>query len=126
MIEEISATERIPKSFLAKIFQLLARDGVVKSHRGAGGGFSLARQPGQISLLHIMNCVEKAFALQRCVTDEPHCVISHRQLRSCSLCAVFTEAQSRVNEVFARTTLQDLLAPAASTRHRPATPIATF
>jgi Rrf2 family iron-sulfur cluster assembly transcriptional regulator len=103
MIDEISEAERIPKSFLAKIFQLLAKGGFVLSHRGAGGGFSLAKQPAQISLLQILNCV----------TDDPECVISHERLTSCALCAVFTEAQSRVNEVFARTSLLDLLKPRA-------------
>jgi len=113
MIDEISDAERIPKSFLAKIFQSLAKSGFVLSHRGAGGGFSLAKPAGEISLLQILNCVENAFALQKCVTDDPECVISHERLNSCSLCAVFTEAQSRVNEVFARTSLQDLLKPRA-------------
>jgi Rrf2 family iron-sulfur cluster assembly transcriptional regulator len=113
MIDEISEAERIPKSFLAKIFQLLAKGGFVLSHRGAGGGFSLAKLPSEISLLQILNCVENAFALQKCVTDDPECVISHERLTSCSLCAVFTEAQSRVNEVFSRTSLQDLLKPRA-------------
>ena len=111
MIDEMSEAERIPKSFLAKIFQSLAKGGYVLSHRGAGGGFSLAKPAGEISLLQILNCVENAFALQKCVTDDPECVISHERLNSCSLCAVFTEAQSRVNEVFARTSLQDLLKP---------------
>jgi Rrf2 family iron-sulfur cluster assembly transcriptional regulator len=109
MIDEISEKERIPKSFLAKIFQSLAKGGFVRSHRGAGGGFTLARQPGEINLLQIMNCVEGAFALQKCVSDEPECVVSDDRLGSCTLCGVFSEAQSRVNEVFARTSLQDLL-----------------
>ena len=109
MIDEISEQEGIPKSFLAKIFQSLAKGGFLKSHRGAGGGFSLAKGPGEISLLQVLNCVEKAFALQRCVTAVPRCVVAHRSRESCALCAIFGEAQSRVNEVFARTTLQDLL-----------------
>jgi Rrf2 family iron-sulfur cluster assembly transcriptional regulator len=111
MIEEISEAERIPKSFLAKIFQSLVKGGFVRSHRGAGGGFSLARAAGDISLLQILNCVEGAFALQKCVTDDPECVVSDDRLNSCTLCGVFSEAQSRVNEVFARTSLQDLLRP---------------
>jgi DNA-binding IscR family transcriptional regulator len=32
-------------------------------------------------------------------------------MSTCTLCAVFSEAQNRVNEVFARTTLADLLQP---------------
>jgi Rrf2 family iron-sulfur cluster assembly transcriptional regulator len=108
MVEEISDAEKIPGSFLAKIFQVLAKGKLVVSHRGAGGGFSLARSPAEISLLQILNCVEREFALQKCVTEEPSCVVSTERLGSCVLCGVFAEAQRRVNEVFASTTLADL------------------
>lgn len=108
MIDEISDAEHIPKHFLAKIFQPLARSGFVESHRGAHGGFSLARAASDINLLQILNCVERDFALQKCVTDDPSCVVAAERLESCVLCGVFAEAQRRVNEVFAGTTLADL------------------
>ena len=116
MIDEISDSEKIPKSFIAKIFQSLARTGLVVSHRGAGGGFSLAKMPAQINLLEIFQSVEGDFALQKCVTSEPVCVVSHERLKACSLCAVFSEAQTRVNEVFSRTTLAVLLNPQPANR----------
>ena len=108
MIDEISEAERIPKSFLAKIFQVLAKGKLVMSYRGAGGGFSLARTPAEINLLQILNCVEHEFALQKCVTEDPVCVVATERLGSCVLCGVFGEAQRRVNEIFAGTTLADL------------------
>ncbi|MGO9246731.1 MAG: RrF2 family transcriptional regulator [Verrucomicrobiia bacterium] len=111
MIDEISEAEGVPKSFLAKIFQSLAKGAFVRSHRGAGGGFSLARPPAEITVLQVLQCVEGSLALQKCVTDDPECVVSTTRMSSCTLCAVFTEAQNRVNEVFARTTLADLLHP---------------
>jgi len=111
MIDEISEAEDVPKSFLAKIFQSLAKGGYVQSHRGAGGGFSLAKSAGEITLLQVLNCVEGVFALQKCVSDDPECVVSTTRMSSCTLCAVFTEAQNRVNEVFTRTTIADLLHP---------------
>jgi Rrf2 family transcriptional regulator, iron-sulfur cluster assembly transcription factor len=111
MIDEVSEAEGVPKSFLAKIFQSLAKAGFVNSHRGAGGGFSLAKPAGEITLLQVLHCVEGVFALQKCVTDDPECVVSTTRMSNCTLCAVFTEAQNRVNEVFARTTLADLLHP---------------
>jgi Rrf2 family protein len=109
MLDEICEAERIPKSFLAKIFQSLVRGGFVRSHRGAGGGFSLSRPAAEINLLQIFQCVEGDFALQKCVGEEPECVVSLDRLTNCILCSVFSEAQSRVNEVFSRTTLQSLL-----------------
>ena len=109
MVDEISDAEKVPSSFLAKIFQSLAKAGLIQSQRGAGGGFTLVRRPGDINLLEILNCVEGAFALQKCVADDPTCVVSDQRLDSCVLCGVFAEAQNRVNEVLARTTLADLL-----------------
>ena len=44
-IGEISAARGVPDKYLAKILQTLARGGILKSHRGAKGGFSLARLP---------------------------------------------------------------------------------
>ena len=111
MIDEISETEGVPKSFLAKIFQSLAKAGIVRSNRGAGGGFSHAKSASEITLLQILQIVEGAFALQKCVSEDPECVVSTTRLTNCTLCAVFSEAQNRVNEVFARTTLADLLNP---------------
>lgn len=111
MIDEICEAEQVPKSFLAKIFQSLVKGGFVVSHRGAGGGFSLARPSNEINLLQIFQCVVGDFAIQKCVGDEPECVVSHERLTNCILCAVFSEAQNRVNEVFTRTTLQSLIRP---------------
>jgi Rrf2 family transcriptional regulator, iron-sulfur cluster assembly transcription factor len=117
MIDEISESECIPKSFLAKIFQSLAKAGIVRSNRGAGGGFSLAKPAADITLLQILQIVEGAFALQKCVSDDPECVVSTTRMSHCALCAVFGEAQHRVNEVFARTTLADLLNPKSQVAH---------
>ncbi len=111
MLDEISESERIPKSFLAKIFQSLVKGGLILSSRGAGGGFSLARAPSDINLLQIFQCVQGDFSIQRCVSDDPECVVSHERLSNCVLCSVFTEAQNRVNEVFSRTTLKTLAQP---------------
>jgi Rrf2 family transcriptional regulator, iron-sulfur cluster assembly transcription factor len=104
MLDEVSREEQIPKSFLAKIFQSLARAGLVRSNRGIRGGFSLARQPGQITTLDIIEAIEGPITFQRCLqapTDCPH-------TGGCPLCGLFQSAQSQVREVFSATTLADL------------------
>ncbi len=113
MIEEMSREEGIPRSFLAKIFQSLARAGIVRSVRGTRGGFALARQPETITTLEIIEAIEGRIAVQRCLQAPAECP----QVGGCPLCGLFEQAQTQVKEVFARTTLAGLLksrTPAAS------------
>ena len=46
----IAGSCQVSEAFLAKIFQMLAQAGVVKSHRGVKGGFSLGRAAKEITL----------------------------------------------------------------------------
>jgi Rrf2 family iron-sulfur cluster assembly transcriptional regulator len=107
MVEEISDAERIPKSFLAKIFQNLVKAGFVTSHRGAGGGFSLKRPASKITVLEILDCIEGPIHLQRCLEDAALC----ERKDNCPLCLLFREAQDHLTDVFSRTTLKDLMQP---------------
>jgi Rrf2 family protein len=104
MIDEVSREEDIPKSFLAKIFQNLARAGLVHSVRGTGGGFALARPTSEITVLEIIEAIEGPIALQRCLEEKPDC----HHMTGCALCGLFSEAQDRLKETFARTTLAEL------------------
>jgi Rrf2 family protein len=131
MIDAVSRDVAIPKSFLAKIFQDLAKAGILRSQRGAGGGFALARPADQITVLEIIEAIDGKIALQRCLSEVPDC----ERRDSCALCSLFEQAQDRLKEVFSRTTLFELaakqeavnglgLAHAAPAAHRPATDVA--
>src|SRR5690606_23556687 len=96
--------ESIPRSFLAKIFQDLVRAGVLRSQRGARGGFLLARPADQITILEIIEAIDGKIALQRCLSEVPNC----ERMEGCALCGLFEQAQDRLKEVFAQTTLADL------------------
>jgi Rrf2 family protein len=105
MIEEISRLENVPKSFLAKIFQSLARAGIIRSIRGAHGGFALLKQPSQITALEIFEAIEGKIMFQRCQMESPRC----GHTGGCALCGLFEEAQDGLKEILASTTLEDLL-----------------
>jgi Rrf2 family protein len=106
MIDDISKSERIPKGFLAKILQTLAKGGTIRSRQGARGGFALARPSREITILSVIETIEGKIAFQRCL-EEDGCF----RADSCTLCAVFGEAQNRMTEVFSKMTLYDLLLP---------------
>lgn len=69
--QSIAAATDIPESFLAKILGQLSRAGIVHSHRGARGGFSLAVDAEGLSLLDVVEAMEGPLHLNLCVTPEP-------------------------------------------------------
>ena len=105
MIEEVSREEKIPKSFLAKIFQNLAKAGLVRSVRGAGGGFVLVKRPEAITVLEIVEAIEGKIVFQRCRQEKAEC----EHVGGCALCGLFEQAQDGLKDVLERTTLHDLI-----------------
>jgi Rrf2 family protein len=57
-IREISAAHGIPSRFLVQILLQLKSAGLVQSIRGAAGGYNLAREPDEITLLDVMTVVD--------------------------------------------------------------------
>lgn len=83
---EVASAEALPPSFLAKIFQKLARHGILTSHRGAGQGYELSVAPAAISLLDIVTAVQGPEHLEQCVfwggrCGEEPCLLHDRWLR---------------------------------------------
>lgn len=57
-VNEIIAKQPIPERYLEQILASLRRGGLLKSQRGAKGGYILARHPSQITLLEIVSIIE--------------------------------------------------------------------
>lgn len=54
----IAEATRAPASYVARVLQILAREGLVTSRRGRTGGYHLARPADQITLLDIVNAID--------------------------------------------------------------------
>ena len=65
-LAEIAAARGLPRTFLAKTFQKLARHGVLVAHRGPGRGYVLARPPETIAVREVLEAVEGPGFFQRC------------------------------------------------------------
>ena len=66
------ATEaQLPAPIVSKILKLLARAGLLESHRGVKGGYALAREPETISVAEIISALEGPIAVTECIEDGP-------------------------------------------------------
>lgn len=94
MLDEIAKERKIPKSFLAKILQKLARAKIVKSFRGIKGGFRLAKKPREITLLDVIEVIEGPVAMNKCAINKKICSLSN----SCSVHPVWVEIRKDVEK----------------------------
>ncbi len=65
-ISRIANAEGVPEASLSKVFRRMASAGILQTHRGVGGGTSLARDPEQTSLRDVIEAVEGPLPLQGC------------------------------------------------------------
>ncbi len=63
-ISRIAKAEGVPEASLSKVFRSLASAGILQTHRGVGGGTSLARDPEQTSLRDVIEAVEGPLPFQ--------------------------------------------------------------
>jgi Rrf2 family protein len=103
-LTEISQAQNIPDKFLAKIFQSMTRAGILKSHRGVRGGFSLEKMPKKISIAEILNAIQGD-------TDPVKCISKGKQCNKRGDCAVrdlILEGRKQMFAYYDKQTLEDL------------------
>src|SRR5450432_17833 len=77
-ISEIAESERIPRKFLEAILLELKKTGIVRSHRGRLGGYSLGRPAKDISFADVLRVTDGPLALSPCVS-----VMAYRKCDDC-------------------------------------------
>jgi Rrf2 family transcriptional regulator, nitric oxide-sensitive transcriptional repressor len=105
---ELSSGTCIPPGYLSKVMQTLARQDLVRTQRGPGGGFTLVRPPDELSILDVINAVDPLKPIERC----PLGYGSHTP----GLCPLHTRLQQAlvlIEKVFRDTKISDLLSTSA-------------
>ena len=72
-VKEISERLNIPKHFLGKVLQALAKGNVISSVKGPGGGFYLSESDRSNSLFSIVECIEGHDTLYQCILGREIC-----------------------------------------------------
>jgi Rrf2 family protein len=101
-IRQIAAQQHIPDRYLEQLLATLRRGNLVRSQRGAKGGYILAREPWTITLLDVINCLDGSTAPvsgnQKTVTTEESAIVQE----------TWQEVRDRTNDILRDYTLQDL------------------
>jgi Rrf2 family protein len=104
LVGEIAGAIRVSESYLRKVFQLLARSGIVVSHRGAKGGFSLARDPGAITLKDVVEAIDGSLPVYTCLKETRKCP----ETQACAVSVAFAAARRNMAKVLEATSIRDL------------------
>jgi Rrf2 family protein len=119
---EIAERERLPGDYVEQILLRLRRAGIVRSTRGARGGYALARTPGEVSVRDVIAASELQTFDLHCVThpvEEERCSASH----ACSIRPVWVLLQQRIDAVLESVRLSDLLLEESEVRERVGLPV---
>ena len=114
---EIAATERLPADYVEQIMLKLRRADIVKSTRGAHGGYRLSRAPVDISVRDVIAASEHSTFEVHCTShpvEEERCASSH----DCSIRPVWLLLQRRIDDVLESVRLSDLLMQESQVRQR--------
>ncbi len=103
--DQVASATRVPKAYLSKVLQGLVHAGLVHSRRGLGGGMTLARPPGETTILEVVDAVEPVGRIKSCPLG-----LSSHGVNLCPLHRRLDAALASVEDAFRRTTLAEVLA----------------
>jgi len=104
LVSEIAETQGIPRDFLSKILKDLVNRGVLRSHLGPGGGYSLARDPRAITFREVHEAIEGPVLVMDCGQGPDLC----GKLDGCAQLPIWRELESTIRELFDRVTMDDI------------------
>ena len=120
LIADLAAREHIPHKFLELILLELRNAGILRSKKGKGGGYSLARTPREVTLGQVIRVVDGPLAPIPCVSERAYarceeCVSEAH----CGTRMVMKEVRDAIAKILDGTTLADVCARVAKVGRGP-------
>jgi len=114
-VSALAGTVGLPRPYLRKIMQELARAGIVVSTRGKGGGFVLARPASAVRLADVLRVFQGPVKIHDCVFKTGVCP----DVRTCPLRLALGRLESKLAAELEALTLAGLLADRAGDHKKP-------
>lgn len=104
-VRSIAEKQNISDLYLEQLFSVLKKHGLIKSVRGAKGGYFLAREPKEITIKHIMDALEGPINISDCVEKDTRC----DNLDRCATRVLWVKIRDAIDDIFVSVTLQDII-----------------
>jgi Rrf2 family protein len=104
-LRDLAKRQELSMKYLEQIVPSLKTAGLVRSIRGAGGGYVLAKPSEEITLLDIIEALEGSLVPVECVSNPRVC---HR-IPECAVHDIWREVQCGMNNILRSHTLADLV-----------------
>ena len=104
-LKDIAEREHLSEKYLEQIINLLGKENLVQSVRGAKGGYHLTRSPEEITVKDILLATEGSLAPVACAADNDLC----ENYCDCGTSFIWTEIYNAVMSVVEKITLKDLV-----------------
>ena len=107
-LKDIAQRENMPVKFLEQILLSLRNAGLLHSRMGLGGGYSLARPAGEITLGQIVRMLDGPLAPISCVSQTAYEPCACPDEKTCGLRLVMSDVRNAISSILDRTTLADV------------------
>ena len=113
-LRDISLRQNISLVYLEQIFSKLKKSNIVKSIRGANGGYILTRDPEQIKLSNIFSAVDEKVKTLQCKRESKKGC--NGKLTKCITHNLWDDLEMHINDFFDKKNLGDILKNSLETR----------
>jgi len=104
-IHDIAASQQISEKYISRLIIDLRRAKMIRSIRGAKGGYRLARNPAEVTLLDIVEVMEGPLSIVDCVRSPGSC----NRSGSCPSRQIWDNLNTEIREAMRKITFQNII-----------------
>lgn len=105
-LQDLAEHQGLSVKYLHSLLASLRRAGLVRSVRGAGGGYALTREPSEIKVSEVVRTLEGSMAVVGCVEDRDFC----DRIERCPVRPVWVSLTKTIEAALSDLTLEDIIA----------------
>lgn len=106
---KLASELKIPESYIPKITKRLKNAEIISASEGTSGGYTLAKNPQNLSLFDVISCIESTMAINRCLEKDGFC--SRNYTDCCKVHKVLLDLQNIYNNRLENVKISDIIRP---------------